>query len=134
MESFTLLRKHLAITGIISQTQHQKWPFNGKNSIVVILAGTNAILYAKILNKTSTFQEYTDLIYNIVSACNFTIIFLSIVGKTSDLFEFINKLDDTVKDSKLKIDKAKKIHQYTSQLFLFIHQYTIFRTQMSRTA
>lgn len=101
MESFTLLRKHLEITGIVSQMPDQELPFNTKNVIVIILAGSNAILYTKLLNKTSTFQEYTDLIYNTVSACNFTIIFLSIVWKTSDLFTFINKLENIVEESEL---------------------------------
>lgn len=102
MESFTLLRKHLEIIGIVSQMPDQNLlPFNTKNVIVIILAGSNAILYTKLLNKTSTFQEYTDLIYNTVSACNFTIIFLSIVWKTSDLFTFVNKLENMVEESEL---------------------------------
>lgn len=100
MDSFTVLRKHLEFIGIVAPQPHQKMLINVKNSTVIILAGSNAILYSLLLNKTSTFQEYTDLIYNTVSACNFTIIFVSIVWKIPDLFAFIDKLDDIVKDSK----------------------------------
>lgn len=107
---------------------NQKLPFNVKNTIVIILAGSNAIAYVKQLNKTTTFQEYTNLIYNTVSACNFTIIFLNIVWKTPDLFKFIDNLDNTVKDSKLKIDENFSVIQ---SFILIVH---CIRTHTSRIA
>lgn len=102
MESFTLLRKHLAMSGILNifekSPQNRLRAFNTKNTMIFVLAGCNAILYAELLYEPNTFEEYTDLIYNGSSATVFTMIFITIIWKTSKLYSFIGKLENTVKN------------------------------------
>lgn len=58
-------------------------------------------LYGSLLHETSTFEEYTDAIYNTASACFCTVVFTTVVWKTSDLIRFIDNLNHTASSSKL---------------------------------
>lgn len=104
MESFTLLRKHLAMIGILNifakSPRNRLRAFNTKNTMIFTLAGCSAIFYAKLLYEPNTFEEYTDLIYNGSSATVFTMIFIAIIWKTSELYSFIDKLENTVENRK----------------------------------
>lgn len=108
MECITLLRKHLTVIGI--QNIFEKSPqcrlraYNSKNTMICILAGCNAILYARLLYEPNTFEELTNVIYNCSSATVFTLIFLVIIWKTLDLYAFIDKLERTVKNRKCCTD------------------------------
>lgn len=101
MESLTLLRKHLTMIGVLNVFKKSRLQaFNAKNSMICTLAGCNAVLYAKLLYEPNTFEEYINLIYNCSSAAVFTLIFIVIIWKTFELYNFINKLEKTVQKRK----------------------------------
>ena len=101
MESFVLLRKHLAMCGIeISQKPLENHQINVKNSTVFILLCGNITLSALTINEMNTFKEYTDIVFRSVSIGVCGILYEIIVWKTSKLFKFINNLEDTVNTSK----------------------------------
>lgn len=74
--------------------------YNTKNAMICALAACNAVLYAKLLYESNTFEEYVNLIYNCSSAAVFTFIFIVIIWKTLELYDFINKLEKTVQKRK----------------------------------
>lgn len=100
MESFTFLRKHLAMSGIRLKQSSQNRSFNIKNSSVLILFSFGIILYPKQFSKINTFEDRVDIIFNMVTLCWCTAIYLSIVYKTPDLFRLIDDLDEIVNKSK----------------------------------
>lgn len=103
MESFIALRKHLAMCGIVLHRPPKTHPFNAKNSMVIIVGSTSIYLYGSLLRETSTFEEYTDAIYNTASACFCTVVFSTVTCKISDLFRFIDNLEKTISSSKLSV-------------------------------
>lgn len=100
MESFELIRKHLAMCGIeISQKSPKNHAFNAKNVTVFILVSVSVSLIALTLNEADTFDECTDILYRSVSIGTSTILYVIIVWKTAKLFEFINALANIVNTS-----------------------------------
>lgn len=101
MESFELLRNHLAMCGIaISQNTTKTHPFNVKNSTVFIVLCVTVSLIVISLNEANTFDECTDIVFRSVSIGTCGIFYGIIVWKTSKLFELVNSLAETVKPSK----------------------------------
>lgn len=100
MESFALLREHLAMCGIaISQTSPKIQPINGKNSTMCIVLCVNVTLTTIVINKANTIDEYTNILLKSSSVGTCGIFYAIIIWKTSKLGEFINSLADTVKES-----------------------------------
>lgn len=100
MESFALLRKHLAMGGIaISQKSSKNHPLNVRNSTVFILLCTTSTSVALSLNDAKAFEECIDILFRSVSIGTGAIFYGIVVWKTSELFEFINSLADTVRAS-----------------------------------
>lgn len=100
MESFELLQTHLAICGIkISQKSSKNHPINVKNSTIFILVCAMVALHVISLKEADNFDECTDILFRCVSigACNF--LYVIVVLKTTKLFEFINRVADTVNES-----------------------------------
>lgn len=85
--------------GIIAPYTPKKHSFNAKNLAIIILDGTSIYLYANLFRKTTTFEEYTDAVYNVASSCFTTTVFTSIILKTSQLFRFVENLTKTVSTS-----------------------------------
>lgn len=104
MESITLLQKHLTLIGIRNifekSPQYRLQSYNIKNTMICVLAACNAILYAELLYEPNTFEELINLIYNGSSATVFTLVFTVTIWKTLELYNFINKLESTVKKRK----------------------------------
>lgn len=100
MEIFELFRMHLAMCGISTRKStrksRQKYPFNRKNSIVLITIGLNAIFLVNFVDEANTFEEYTDILYEIIVMCSLTIIFFKIVWKSADLMTFIENIENTI--------------------------------------
>lgn len=99
MEMFALVRKHLAMSGISRENPSQMYPFNRINSIVLIIISLDVMFLVNFLNEAKTFQEYTNILYEIIVMCNFMIIFLKIVWKSSELLKFIDDLENTIEES-----------------------------------
>lgn len=97
MEIFTLFRRHLALCGI----SPEKYPFNGKNLIVLIIGGLNIIFLIKFVNEAKTFEEYTDILYEIIVMCSLAMIFFKIVWKSMDLLKFLENIENTINNSEL---------------------------------
>lgn len=97
MEFFELIRKHLAMCGIEKSTKNH--PFNVKNSTVFILIGVLITLTAVPLKEANTFNESTNILYQIVSNGSCAIVYEIIVWKTVELIEFINGLANIVEAS-----------------------------------
>lgn len=100
MDVFAVFRKHLATGGIeISQKLLNNHPINVKNAIIFILVCVNASFTALTLTSESSFDECTDILFRSVSLGVVGILYEIIVWNTAKLFEFIDSLADTVKES-----------------------------------
>lgn len=100
MESFTLFRKHLAMSGIVQQQSSQKsHSFNVKNSIVLILATIDGILLYNQLHVTNTFEDYTDTVYKVIFMCTIVTMYFITIWRSSKLFRFIDCLENGVNNS-----------------------------------
>lgn len=101
MESFELIRTHLATSGIeISQKSLKTHSFNARNSTIFIFVCLNSSLTAATLGKASTFDECVDILFQSVSLGTCGIIYVIIVWKASKLFQFIDNLANTVDERK----------------------------------
>lgn len=100
MESLVLLRKHLAMSGIGLHGSSQQYPFNTRNSSVLIVIGFGVTLYAKQLYQSATFEEHAYVVYQIVTSCFCFTSFLSIINETPKLFKIMDDFDCIVNNSK----------------------------------
>ena len=100
MESLTLLRKHLEMSGISPPKPPQKHSFNAKNLFVLIVIVFSIILYTKQLYTTDILEEQAEIIYDIDSSYFWIAVFLSMISKTSALFKLIDDLDEIINESK----------------------------------
>lgn len=103
IESFKLLRKHLAMSGIMlrrsSKNLHR---FNLKNWAIIILTGLGAITIERPSNEEKIFEEYTDITYRVIYIIVLIIIYIIIVWKTQELNGFVNSLEKRINKSKSK--------------------------------
>lgn len=105
MESFSVFRKHLAMSGIIAQPSLlnlylPSLKFNLKNLAVILFASFYGSSLTKFLNEANTFDEYTDLIYKLSSVIVFTLSYIIIIWETSELLGFVNDLEVAIAKSK----------------------------------
>lgn len=106
MESLTVLRMHLAISGIRSkQSSPQQYPFNGRSSLILFVMGFGIISYAKQLHESATFEEHAYVAYHMITSCFCFTTFLSISCKTPELMKLLDDLDELVRNSKLNREK-----------------------------
>lgn len=99
MEIFAILRNQLAMCGIaIAQKLPKSNPFNMRNSTVSFMLYLYVSLNALSLNGTSTFDEWIYILFRSVSIATCGFVYVIIVWKTSNLFEFINNLNGTVNE------------------------------------
>lgn len=105
MESFTLFRTHLAMSGIRFQQTSQSRRFNARNLSILIVPSFGIISYVKQFHETTTFEDRADVMFNLISTCFFTAIFLSIVCKTPELFRLIDDLDNIVNERTLNLNR-----------------------------
>ena len=99
MECFTLFRAHLAMSGICIEKPAPKYPFNRKNSIILLTMSLDIIFLIKFLDEVNTFEKYTDILYEIMVMISLAMIFLKIVCNASELFELVDNLEDNVQQS-----------------------------------
>lgn len=106
MESFTLFRTHLAMSGITKQQSRQKWrQFNLKNSIIIIFSSLYVASLTKLLDEVSTFEEYMSIIYMVLSSAILIVCYISIVLKTPALFGLIHSFEHIITKSKYQLLK-----------------------------
>lgn len=99
MEMFELVQRHFRMCGIIIPTKPSKIPINVGNSTIFLLLCACVTLNAILLKEVSTFDEYTDILFHVVSNDVFGVLYAIIVWKTSDLFELINQQAKIVRAS-----------------------------------
>lgn len=105
MNIFVLLRTQLEMCGI--KIARKSWPFNMKNATVSFLLYLYVILNALTLNETSTFDEWIEILFRSVSIGICGIVHVIIVWKTSELFQFIDNLTNSVDKSEFVIQIRK---------------------------
>lgn len=91
------------MAGIIPPKLTENPPLNPHNTIIIILAVCNVILYVNVWSEANNFEEYLNFGYNIISACISVVVFSTILYKTAKLFAFIDNLDKAVQERKLKL-------------------------------
>lgn len=94
MELFILLRKHFAMSGISDRE-----PLNAKNLTLFVLLCVTVTLMAASIEEAETYDECADILFQSISIGVCCIVYVIIIWKTSILFEFIERLDDTIKES-----------------------------------
>lgn len=100
MEFFELLRKHFVMCGIeISKKSTKNHPFNEKNLKIFMLVCLHVILFAVMLIESDSFGDSTYMVFQTFSTGSCGICYIIIVWTTSNLFEFINNVADTVNES-----------------------------------
>lgn len=101
METFELLRKHFAMSGIT--LSNGKYPFNAKNSIIFVSLCITVSLSAISMKDAKTDDERTDILFQSVSIGICCIVYVIIIWKTTILFDFIDGLDDTINESESRV-------------------------------
>lgn len=99
MELFVLLRKHFAMIGITPSINNH--PFNAKNLSIFVLLCVTVTLMAASIKEVTTYDERTDILFRSVSIGVCCMVYVIIIWKTSILLEFIERLDDTIKESEI---------------------------------
>lgn len=102
MNSFKLLRAHLAMSGIRFEQASQSRRFNARNLPVLIVPTFGIMSYVKRFHDSTTFEDCADVAFNLTSCCFFTVTFLSIVCQTPELFRLIDDLENIVNGRTLK--------------------------------
>lgn len=104
MKVFETIRNHLAIIGIHSNQCDQKFSLNAKNCMIFLLflfnIDTNAMY---ILKEAARFQEYVFTAFTVVTLCVIAMAFVICIWKTPEIFIFIDNLEKTIDNRKLKL-------------------------------
>lgn len=99
MDMVELVQKHLAMCGIAISTESPKnHPINLRNSTIFLLLCACIISDAILLDEIGTFDEYTDILFHVITNSTFGIVYVIIVCKTSKLFKYINNLAVAVRE------------------------------------
>lgn len=99
MEMFELVERHFGMCGIIIPVKPPKIPINVGNSTIFLLLCACVTLNAILLKEVSTFDEYTDILFHVVSNGVFGVLYAIIVWKALELFELINQQAQIVRAS-----------------------------------
>lgn len=100
MESFTLYRKYFAMIGInLRRSPANSRRFNFRNLSVIVWSSLGGISINKVSSQTSTFEEYTELVYRVMFAYFYTTCYVYIVWKTNELSELVCSLEDRIHTS-----------------------------------
>lgn len=100
MELFPLLRMHFAMSGITPSNNNHS--FNVKNSTIFLSLCITVSLIAISMKDAKTNDERTDILFQSVSIGLFCIVYVIVIWKTPILLDFINNLDDTIKESEFE--------------------------------
>lgn len=100
MDIFPVFREHLAMCGIIVE----KLPLNSHSinlysAKVIVLACFYGISIVKLVDEANTFEEYTDILNRMILVNLFTISYIDIVCKTSELIKLVDNLENSIKRS-----------------------------------
>lgn len=100
MNFSALIQSHLAKCGIeLSQKSSKNHPLNVKNSMIFTLVFAAFCLTAYSFTEANTFDESMNILFQSVGIYVCGTFYAIMVWSTSKLFELINHLADTVKES-----------------------------------
>lgn len=95
------IRNKLQIIGMATYQSIQKYPINTRNLTSLLLHGINVVCNVGFLiYGTKDLMEFTDSLFLTITAILTTSIFINLNWKMRPLFEFIDRLEDTVDRSK----------------------------------
>lgn len=134
MRSFKTVRKNFAWLGICPELVQQSYPFNLRviMALTVIAAGVSFVgLY--VYNDAETFIDYTQSVF--VAAAGSLVLFLQLilVFKVEKLFEFIDRCDAMLNQSKCKCFVANSLaFIHSNKIFsikIFVNKINLLRSQ-----
>lgn len=109
MKIFQTAEENFSLMGITAYQSTQKYPFNTRNSLVLLILCTTLFSnIMRLIREASTFKDYTISIF---SACTMTVsilIFAIILKRMRYLIYYQNYIQEIINKSKLKL-KLKKI-------------------------
>lgn len=108
------------IVGIIPPKSSEKYPFNRKNFLVLIIfsamvVSENIFFFCYANN----FQEYTDSFYVLFTVDTAWLNYAAIVWEMRNIFTFIKSLENTIEQSE-KIQQSNLWYQNDIKLIFFI--------------
>lgn len=102
MQILESIYRSLWIIGLNSYQSNQKYPFNVRNLISLLTFGLNLTCdIGVVIYGAKDLMECFDAIYISFTVFSAASIFINLVAKMPQLFEFLNSLDVTVAQSKL---------------------------------
>lgn len=103
MRIFECVENDFRIVGISLHQSHQKYPFNMKIVMILLIFVCGIISdIVYLFNETKTFEEFNGSLYEISSAFVVATSFMIFIQNMIKLFRFINGLEAVVNKSKLK--------------------------------
>lgn len=102
MQILDSIHESLQAIGLSSYQSMQTYPFNERNVISSFIFGLNIISNVGFLvsGQSETLMDFTDSMYIIFTVIFAASIFIKLIWKMQQLFGFINRLEDTVNQSK----------------------------------
>lgn len=122
MQILESIREKLEIIGMSNQQSLQKYPFNERNVTCLLLHGINIVCnLGFLIYGTKDLMEFTDSLFLTITAILTAAIFINLMWKMRELFEFINNLEDIVDQSEWHLHNDTK-HNFNSDDFAsFLH-------------
>lgn len=94
--------EYLLIIGLSAHQSIQKYPFNTRNGIILFVLCLNSACYVGfLLSGTEDIMKFIDAFYTAVTVILGSFMFINWLWKMRQLFELIEKLEDTVDQSKM---------------------------------
>lgn len=107
------IRTKLQIIGMTTHQSLQKYPFNDRNLVCLLLHGINVVCnLGFLISGTTDLMEFTDSLFLTITAILTASIFINLISKMQQLFEFINNLEDIVDQSKWVKTQHQKIQHF----------------------
>lgn len=101
LKAFRTIRERFATMGISPELLTQSHPFNGTILMYLLILGS-AITFigVYIFNYAKTSFEYTQSIYLVSAGILVVVALLILIFEAENLFEYINRCEDMLNDSK----------------------------------
>lgn len=101
MELFKVTKEKCSILGLSAHQSNQKYPFNSKNLVTIVVLYTGAFLAAmNLLWGASTFQEFTESIYITSTLFATALNYTTHVYKMKMIFKFLEDFENFINSSK----------------------------------
>lgn len=114
MKIFESIQKQFGLLGIQSTLCPQRYSFNVKNSIALLILGQCSIIsIIFLIFETKSLKDYADSLYMSATAILLTFNFLVYILNTSNIFELIANFENTIEKRKLKTRFLNKLLKFS---------------------